>query len=219
VPEYFRRTYKHNEQKEDVLLMSKSLYDAVKDRRSFYAIGKDPVVSDVEIQNIIAHAVQYTPSAFNSQSARVLVLLGDNHNNLWSITKDILKAIVPPENFSTTEEKITSFQNGYGTILYFEDQDTVIGLQKKFPLYQENFPVWSLQSSGMLQNNIWMMLEEAGLGVSLQHYNPLIDEKVKAIWKAPESWKLLAEMPFGKSLTDPDPKSFLPLSDRIKIFK
>lgn len=199
--------------------MNKSLYDAVKERRSFYAIGKDPVVSDEEILNIINHAVQYTPSAFNSQGARVIVLLGDDHNRLWSITKDTLKDIVPPENFSATEEKLTSFQNGYGTILYFEDQETVTGLQMKFPLYQENFPVWSLQSSGMLQNNIWMMLEAAGLGVSLQHYNPLIDEKVKATWKAPESWKLLAEMPFGKPLASPDPKTFLPLSDRIKIFK
>lgn len=199
--------------------MDKFLYNAVEGRRSFYAIGKEKVVADEEILGIIRHAVKYAPSAFNSQSARVMVLLGDEHNKLWSITKEALKDIVPPENFSSTEEKLTSFQKGYGTILYFEDQDTVAGLQKKFPIYKENFPVWSLQSSGMLQYSIWMMLEAAGLGVSLQHYNPLIDEKVKTIWKIPESWKLLAEMPFGKPLTVPDPKSFLPMSDRIKIFK
>ena len=199
--------------------MNKSLFDAIKDRRSFYAIGKNPVISDEETLNIINHAVNYTPSAFNSQGSRVLVLLGDEHNKLWTITKDILKAIVPPENFSSTEEKLTSFQNGYGTILYFEDQDTVTDLQKKFPLYQQNFPIWSLQSSGMLQNNIWLMLEEAGFGVSLQHYNPLIDEKVSTNWKTPKSWKLLAEMPFGKPLASPDAKTFFPLSERVKIFK
>ena len=199
--------------------MKKSLYDVVKDRRSFYTIGKESAVSDEEILDIINHAVQFTPSAFNSQSSRVLVLLGVEHNRLWTITKDILKAIVPPESFSATEKKLTSFQNGYGTILFYEDQDTVTELQTKFPLYKENFPIWSLQSSGMLQNNIWMMLEEAGLGANLQHYNPLIDEKVKENWKISESWKLLAQMPFGKPLADPDPKSFLPLTDRIKIYK
>lgn len=199
--------------------MSKFLYDAIKDRRTFYAIGKDKVTSDEEIQNIVNHAVQFTPTAFNSQSGRVLVLLGSEHDKLWNMTREVLKGIVPPENFQSTDEKITSFQNGYGTILYFEDQDTVTGLQKKFPLYEQNFPIWSIQATGILQNNIWMMLQEAGFGVSLQHYNPLIDEKVKANWETPESWKLFGEMPFGKPLAEPDPKSFLPLSDRVKFFK
>lgn len=199
--------------------MEKSLFDAIKDRRSIYSLGKEEVVSEEEILSIIRHAVQYAPTAFNSQSARVLVLLGEEHNKLWSMTKEILKEIVPAESFSSTAEKLKSFQDGYGTILYFEDQETVKGLQKQFPLYQENFPIWSQQSSGMLQSSIWMMLDSAGLGASLQHYNPLIDEKVKENWGIPESWKLLGEMPFGKPMAAPDPKSFLPLSDRIKVFK
>ena len=199
--------------------MNKSLFDAVKDRRSFYAIGKDTVIADEEILNIVNHAVQYTPSAFNSQSARVLVLLGKEHDKLWLITKEILKGIVPPENFKSTEEKLSAFQNGYGTILYFEDQDTVTGLQKKYPLYEQNFPVWSLESSGMLQNTIWMMLEVAGFGVNLQHYNPLIDEKVQSNWNIPQSWKLLGEMPFGTPLAEPNAKTFLPLNDRVRFSK
>jgi hypothetical protein len=71
----------------------------------------------------------------------------------------------------------------------------------------------------MLQNNVWMMLEAEGFGVSLQHYNPLIDDKVKANWHIPESWKLLAQMPFGKPLAQPAPKSFLSLTERVKFFK
>jgi len=199
--------------------MVTSLRNALENRRSFYAIGKDNVRSDDEIAEIIRHAVKHAPSAFNSQSARVLVLLGSEHDRLWESTKDILRGMVPPENFSSTEEKIDSFKNGCGTVLYFEDQDTVTALQYNFPLYQQNFPIWSLESSGMLQYGIWLMLEEAGFGVSLQHYNPLIDEKVQSIWDIPKQWKLLAEMPFGKPLASPGDKSFLPLEDRIKIFK
>ncbi|MGD8401737.1 MAG: nitroreductase family protein [Bacillota bacterium] len=199
--------------------MDQTLLSVVKDRRSFYAIGKDRVLSDEKIVAIIRHAVQYAPSAFNSQSARVLVLLGKEHDRLWTFIKDILKGIVPPEQFLPTEKKINAFQNGYGTVLYFEDQDTVSDLQRKYPLYQQNFPIWSIQSSGMLQYSIWMLLEEAGFGASLQHYNPLIDEKVKSTWNLPKTWELLAEMPFGKPLAAPDAKIFLPLDDRIKVFQ
>lgn len=199
--------------------MNKALQEAVKNRRSFYAIGKDKILSNEKIVEIIRHAVQYAPSAFNSQGARVLVLIGSEHDKLWELTKDILKGIVPAGQFSQTEKKIDFFKSGYGTILYFEDQDTITGLQKKFPLYQQNFPIWSLQSSGMLQYSIWTLLEAEGFGVSLQHYNPLIDEKVKEMWHIPASWKLLGEMPFGKPLAAPDAKTFLPLDERIMVFQ
>lgn len=199
--------------------MNKTLKNAVADRRSVYAVGKDKVIPDEELFEIISLAVQNAPSAFNSQSARVLVLLGKEHDRLWDFTKEILKGIVPPDKFPPTEKKLNSFQNGYGTILYFEDQDTVTGLQKSYPAYQENFPLWSLQSSGMLQYSLWMLLEEAGYGATLQHYNPLIDEKVKSTWHIPEQWKLIGEMPFGKPLAPPKEKSFLPLDERIKVFK
>ena len=47
----------------------------------------------------------------------------------------------------------------------------------------------------MHQFAIWTMLEDAGLGASLQHYNPLIDEKVQNEWKLNPNWKLIAQMP------------------------
>lgn len=65
----------------------KRFYSAIEDRRSIYAISKEQVVSDEKIQEVIYHAVKHTPSAFNSQSARVVVLLGEQHDKLWDITK------------------------------------------------------------------------------------------------------------------------------------
>ncbi len=199
--------------------MNIEIKNSIKNRRSVYAIGKDKSISDDEITEIIRHAVMHTPSAFNSQSGRILVLLGQEHDKLWAITKETLREIIPPERFSPTDEKINSFKNGYGTVLYFEDQDTVRNLEQQFPSYAQNFAGWSLQASAMLQYGIWMMLEDAGLGASLQHYNPLIDEKVKSTWNIPEAWKLIAEMPFGGPTAEPGPKTFLPLDDRIKVFK
>ena len=119
--------------------MAKDFYSAIEDRRSIYAISKEQVVSDEKIQEVIYHAVKHTPSAFNSQSARVVVLLGEQHDKLWDITKETLRKIVPENNFASTEEKMNAFKSGYGTVLYFEDSEVVEELQEKFALYKENF--------------------------------------------------------------------------------
>lgn len=198
--------------------MSKNFNEVVENRRSIYAIGKESPISQKEIQEIVEHAVKYVPSSFNSQSARTVVLFGDHHDKLWDITKEVLRKIVPEAAFASTEEKINSFKNGFGTVLFFEDQTIIEGLQEKFALYKDNFPVWSLESSGMLQFTVWASLEAAGLGASLQHYNPLIDELVAAEWKLPDQWKLLAQMPFGKPLAPAGDKEFAPIESRVKVF-
>lgn len=199
--------------------MSKGFYKAVEDRRTIYAIGKEKVVSYEKILELVNGAVKNAPSAFNSQSARVVVLLGEYHDKLWDITKAELKKIVPEENFSGTEEKINSFKGGYGTVLYFEDQDVVKNLQQQFAIYKDNFPIWSQQGSGILQYIVWTSLEIEGLGASLQHYNPLIDNEVRKAYDIPDNWKLIAQMPFGNVVSPADKKDFLPLKDRIKVFK
>jgi hypothetical protein len=198
--------------------MSKNFYEALKERRSIYAISKETTVSNERIQEVINEAVLHTPSAFNSQSARVVVLFGENHNKLWDITEASLKKIVPEENFAPTKEKIDSFRNGYASVLFFEDQNVVKNLQEQFSLYKDNFPVWSQQSSGMLQYVIWTSLAVEGLGASLQHYNELIEEDVAKEWNIPSGWKLVAQMPFGKPVAGAGEKEFLPLEERVKTY-
>jgi len=199
--------------------MKKDFYTAVAERRSFYAISKDKVTTDEVIKEVIEQAVKNTPSAFNSQSARVVLLIGKHHDKLWDITKEALRKIVPVDQFGATEDKINSFGNGYGTVLFFEDNSVIEDLQSKFALYKDNFPGFSLQSSGMHQYVVWTALEMEGFGASLQHYNELIEGDVKKEWSLPESWKLISQMPFGKPTALPDEKQFQPLEDRIKIFE
>ncbi|MCI1946285.1 nitroreductase family protein [Clostridium luticellarii] len=199
--------------------MSKDFYSAVKNRRTIYGINKEKVVPEDRIIDVVQEAVKNAPSAFNSQSSRVVVLLGKNHDKLWDIVEAELKKIVPPENFSKTAEKINSFRNGYGSLLFFEDRDVVSGLQKNFPTYKDKFPLWSQQASGILQYIIWTSLEVEGLGASIQHYNPLIDEEVKKTYKIPGNWELIAQLPFGKPVSGAGEKEISPLEDRIKIFR
>lgn len=199
--------------------MKHEFSQAVENRRTYYGIDNNSPVSAEEIKGIVEHAVKFTPSSFNSQSARVVLLLGEQHDRLWEIVREALRAIVPEEGFSKTSEKIDSFKNGYGTVLFYEDQAVVEGLQEQFALYKDNFPIWSLESSGMLQFVVWTALEEVGLGASLQHYNPLIDDKVREEWNLSGKWKLLAQMPFGKPTAAPGPKEFAPIEDRVKVLK
>lgn len=199
--------------------MIKDFYTAVADRRTFYGISKEPVVSDERIREVIEHAIKYTPSAFNSQGTRVVLLLGKQHDRLWNITEEALRKIVPADKFKPTEEKINSFRNGYGTVLFFEDKAIVESLQQQFPLYKDNFPIWAQQANGMHQFVIWTALQMEGYGASLQHYTELIDEDVRKEWSIPNNWQMIGQMPFGKPTAQPGEKEYLPLEERIKIFK
>lgn len=200
--------------------MAKDFFTALKERRSYYGISKEQVITDQRIQEIVEEAVKYTPTSFNSQTSRAVVLLGEHHDKLWDITEDILREVVGnEEQFKSTAEKMNSFRSGYGTVLFFEDNNVVAGLQQQFEAYADNFPIWSNQSNGMLQLVVWTALKQEGLGASLQHYNPLIDEKVKNEWNIPEHWKLIAEMPFGKPTFQPGEKEFQPVEERVKTFK
>lgn len=200
--------------------MKRTFAEALEHRRTYYSIGSESPVQDEVVVHIIRTAVKYVPSSFNSQSTRIVLLLEAEHSKLWNIVKDKLKAIVSKEQFEQTVAKIDGcFSCGHGTILYFEDQAVIEGLQTAFPTYSANFPVWSEQTSGMHQLAIWTMLEDVGLGASLQHYNPLIDDEVRATWDLPKTWKLVAQMPFGIPTGDPGEKEIKDLSERIKVFR
>ena len=191
----------------------------IEKRRTIYGLGNELPISESEVESIVEHAVKHTPSAFNSQSARVVVLFGDAHDKLWSITMENLRKIVPAENFAPTEARIGGFAGGAGTVLFFEDQSVVEYLMENFALYAKNFPIWSEQSSGMLQYVVWTSLAEVNVGASLQHYNEVIASDVASAFDIPETWKLIAQMPFGNIASPAGDKEFQPLENRFKVLR
>lgn len=199
--------------------MNKNFYDAIKERRSIYSISKESPISDEKIKEIVEYSVKHVPSPFNSQSSRAVVLLGESHDKLWDITMEALRKIVPEENFASTEQKVNSFKAGYGTVLYFEDFNVIEALQNQFALYKDNFPVWAEQTSGMLQFAIWTALSMEGLGATLQHYTELIEVEVKREFNLPSSWKMVAQMPFGKGTAPAGEKEFTSIEERVKVIK
>jgi predicted oxidoreductase (fatty acid repression mutant protein) len=199
--------------------MKKNFIETIKNRRSIYSINSESSISDEKIISLVNDAVKYVPSAFNSQSSRVVVLFGESHGKFWSIVMNTLRKIVPPENLSKTKDKIDAFAAGHGTILYFDNTEITNGLAKKFPLYSDRFKIWADHSNAMLQFTIWSLLEDEELGATLQHYNPIIDAETRKIFNIPETWRLIAQMPFGKPTAGADEKDFVPVSERVKILK
>ena len=197
----------------------KSFQEAVKARRSIYKLGRNIPVLQSEIIAAVERMTKDIPTPFNMQSARIVVTMLDHHENVWHITKSALKSMLPPLKFAETEAKLNDFEAAYGTILFFESSNMIKAMQDQFPLYKDNFPGWAMQANGMLQFAIWTALEDLGLGVNLQHYNPLIDEDIKKIFDLPDSWDLVAQMVFGEKLEDAPPIEKIPTGSRVKIFR
>ncbi|MFV5594876.1 nitroreductase family protein [Acinetobacter junii] len=192
--------------------------NSIKARRTIYAIGKNVTVDQAKIEETIREAVKQSPSAFNSQTSRVVTLYGESHTNFWNIVRETLRKIVPAEAFEGTNQKIDSFAAGFGTALFYEDQDVVKGLQEQFALYADNFPVWSEHSSAIAQFATWTALSEIGIGASLQHYNPIVDAEVAETYDIPANWKLRAQLVFGSIEAPAGDKPLMDDAARFKTF-
>ncbi len=197
----------------------KDFLELIRGRRSVYALNTNTAVSQKQIMNVIERCVYEAPSAFNSQSPRIVVLFKDSSKKFWNLTMDSLRKVIPPEKFGPTEEKINAFMQGVGTILFYEDDKITQDLQEKFPTYKALFPQWAEHNNAILQYMVWAALTELGLGANLQHYNPLVDELAAAAFNIPKNWRLIAQMNFGAVVRPADEKSHEPLKDRIKVFE
>lgn len=193
---------------------------ALENRRSFYHLGKNTELTQKEIITVIKHCLKYTPAAFNFPTTNVIVAFGKQHEAIWQIVTDCLqeKLIKKEDTFALAKAKIDKFKSGLGTILYFEDTEVIDELKETYAMYAENFATWSSQANGMLQSNIWTALVDIKLGVNLQHYNPLIDEKIKEFFEVPDTWKLTAQMPFGSIEEQPKEKYFVDTDTRMKFY-
>jgi len=187
-----------------------AIYSGLADRRSIYALGKDIPASDDEVIDFIRRTTELVPDAFNMKSQRVVVALGEKQDALWDTVYDVFGGKV-------AREKIDGFKAAHGTVLYFYDDAVINAMQEKVPAYAQNFPIWALQSNGMLQCSVWTGLRAMGIGANLQHYNPVIDDAVKKMFGLPDTYVLLAQMPFGSIKALPDPKPAEDVDRRVTM--
>ena len=174
--------------------------DLQKQRRSIYALGKTVDLSKAELVALIQNAIKQAPSAFNSQTSRALVLFGQDSQDFWNkIAYSELEKVTPAEAFAGTKAVVRN-------------------LEENFPLYAENFQPWSEQAHGIALYAIWLALAEQNIGMSVQHYNPLVDAQVAEKYDLPTNWKMRAQIPFGSIEAPAGEKEFMADQERFKVF-
>ncbi|KDE05742.1 hypothetical protein MVLG_03834 [Microbotryum lychnidis-dioicae p1A1 Lamole] len=198
--------------------MSSKFISSLTARRTVYALSASSPVPNSKIVEIVNEVVKHSPTSFNSQSSRAVVVFGDEHKKVWQFTKKALKAIVPAEAWPQSEQRLSGFENAHGTVLLYEDKNVVKSLQENMPMYADKFPQWADHAHGILASNLWVALELEGLGANLQHYNPLLDADVQKEFDIPEGWELKAQLVFGKVEAPAGEKTFQPLESRVKVF-
>lgn len=188
-------------------------------RHSQYDLNDSLPSSYDEVERLIGNILLTTPSAFNSQPVRTVILHGPAHRRHWDLIKELLIDKIGEERYAgDTEKKIKGFHDAAGTVLFFDDEEVTQGLCDKFPSYAHNFPRWAEQAQGSHQYAAWLGLVELGFGVNLQHYTGLNDDRVREDAGVPETYRFIAEMVFGGMNSDTGKqKEKEPLSKTIKV--
>lgn len=208
-------------------LTSMSFADALNHRRSVYALT-DKLPSDLTdniITNILKDAILHTPSAFNSQTSRIVLLVKDQHKMFWQQVTNILKPTYEDaQRWQSTEKRMKGFEAAYGSVLFFEDTKTIKKYVDSTPAYAGLFPGWSDHTTGMHQLVVWTALEAfEGMGANLQHYHykSEVEEEAKKTWGLPDEWEMKAQLVFGGVAEGGYPtegKEKLTTEETVKVF-
>lgn len=81
------------------------------------------------------------------------ILFGAHHKKLWNnIILSAMHSTLPSDAVPGVENRINGFTAGLGTVLFFEDQDTLDTLGKRQSMVVSLAPSWSDVASGMVQH-------------------------------------------------------------------
>ncbi|WVQ93842.1 hypothetical protein IAU59_000920 [Kwoniella sp. CBS 9459] len=207
---------------------SAEFFKAVENRRTYYNLTKESPLTNDQLKTIVEKAVKFAPTSFNGQQSRAVLVTGNKHEEVWETVKashlKTLNGDKDQEAFWT--KKIDSeYKAGYGTVLFFEDEQVLNGFIGKMPFLAQTFPIWSHNSAGILQYLVWTALETEGYGASLQHFpqiSPETQSNLTNLLDVPPTWTSTALLPFGVPSGPPGKqgveKAFQPVEERTKFF-
>lgn len=171
--------------------------ELVKKRHSIYALGKNSNYSNEEIEKRIREVVREVPTAFNSQTTRIIVLFDEANTKFWDHIYNVQKNVLDGSKKEWMTGVVNGAKNGIGTVLFFEDLNAV----KEMPTNEVRQEAYKQNNNANAQYAIWLALTEMDLGANLQHFNvgyeQGFDKGTKEIFGLPESYEMIAQMPFG----------------------
>jgi uncharacterized protein len=99
--------------------LATAVAEGFKGRRSIYALTNESTISNERIEQLISEVILHSPSPFNSQTSRIVVLLQGEHEKVWDIAREVASSTVPPELFEKLyKPRIEMFRAGYGTVSF-----------------------------------------------------------------------------------------------------
>ncbi|KAI9714608.1 MAG: hypothetical protein M1828_001145 [Chrysothrix sp. TS-e1954] len=181
-----------------------TLSESLPMRKSIYALSPSSPVPDSRIHELAHDIILHCPSSFNVQSARIVLLLGAEHQKLWKevipagMRKHLGDEKYEAENW---QGKLDGYATGYGSALFYDAPEAWDELwarvgEKMAGLVRGFESEWADHTSGMHQFALWSALEAEGLGANLQHYTWL--PQISEAWGVKKEWKMRAQLVFGK---------------------
>ncbi|CAI7427268.1 CGH_1_collapsed_G0041390.mRNA.1.CDS.1 [Saccharomyces cerevisiae] len=110
--------------------------NAITNRRTIYnlkpelpqGVGLDDVKRTVHV------ILKNTPTAFNSQVNRAVIIVGDTHKRIW----DAVASAMPTAEAKKRPESCRD--EAYGSVIFFTDEGPTEKLQRDFPALAAAFP-------------------------------------------------------------------------------
>lgn len=187
------------------------LLEAIVARRTIYALKPElPATTNIkDITDIVQTIIKHTPTSFNSQGNRAVILTGESHRAVW----DHVYNTVPFEGLK--KRPLSVRDEAFGTVVFLVDNAKTKEMQQQFPAVAHMFPELVAHSSGSAQISTWAALEKLGLGGHLQHYNELVAAALPE-GAARDDWAVQGQLVFGLPAAEPGDKSFI--ENEVKVF-
>ncbi len=167
--------------------------DNVVKRRSIRKLTSGPV-SDETILHIL-EAARWSPSAANSQPAR-LVVLKERNQEFWDFIEATFKQKLQGEQLQRALNRLPGYRAGVFSIVFFEDT-TIAEKQLASGMPAEVVKSFAAQALGIVQANVWNAIAAAGLAASNQHMNMQMEAELRDFLNVPETWKSYSIFPVG----------------------
>ena len=179
-------------------------------RRSTYVIGKNTDLSQEEISQAIREAMKNVPTSFNSQTSRLVIVFDEANERVWKEIYDVQKDVLDEATWGMMGPVIEGAGQGVGTVLFFEDRDAV---KAGIPVDENRQSLYKQDNSSNAQYAVWLTLAELGLGGTLQHFNIGYEEGFDKVFRdmfdLPESYEMVAQMPFGSIEQEYEAKDYI----------
>lgn len=189
-------------------------------RRTQYMIGGEANHSIEEIAAELAKVVTASPSAFNSQTTRLVIVSEAANQKVWEIIDRTQKEILDEGMYNYFKGVFDTAKNAVGTVLFFEDRQT---LEEKVTTTPERRELYKEQNAAIAEYAAWLHLAELGYGANLQHFNigfqQGFDRSIKEALDLPDHWELNAQMPFGPVIEPAQDLEKLSHEEQVRIIK